>query len=277
MSVEPPLSNWARDTFGTRAALVRQGVAEALQVAMENAQDAQKVAQTGHLHPFGFTLMSRKFEALARTFEDMSDVQIVRPIGSQHELVVLSGKLLFPFRYAKDRSVNVMDARISDDKPSALIQALFGRFGPEPTLQQLALDVLDDAEASNQTAAPVADALSHLPEGTKLVLVGYACNAKAGLLDAWWGEAELLDRAGYLRWHHCEEIPLAKGLPPGGRLPGSLAGPIAPSDAPAFDQGAMPSPSLTPRSPVERKHAESYPPVSEAQTLTPDTANNEGQ
>ncbi|MGI5287305.1 hypothetical protein ACQEVF_28765 [Nonomuraea polychroma] len=225
------VSRWAQETFGQRAPVIRQGVAEALSVALDNARDAQTAAQTDHTHPFGFTLMSRKFEALAEAFEDMGDVRIVKPAGSPHELVVLDGKLLFPFRYAKDRSVSVMSARIGEGRPSALVQALFNRFGPEPMMRQLALaDVAPHA-------VPVAEALGDLPEHTSLVLIAYACNAHAGLLDAWWGEAELLDRTGSLRWHHCEEIPLAKDT---GATQTSLP-------AAAFDQGAVPTPALNPR------------------------------
>ncbi|TMR91353.1 hypothetical protein [Nonomuraea basaltis] len=230
------VSRWSQETFGQRAPVIRQGIAEALSVALDNARDAQTAAQTDHTHPFGFTLMSRKFEALAEAFEDMGDVRIVKPAGSPHELVVLDGKLLFPFRYARDRSISVMSARIGEGRPSALVQALFNRFGPEPAMRQLALhDVAPHA-------VPVAEALGDLPGDTSLILIAYACNAHAGLLDAWWGEAELLDRTGSLRWHHCEEIPLATEV---GDAQTSLP-------AAAFDQGAMPAPSLNPRTGAQR-------------------------
>ncbi|GAA1659872.1 hypothetical protein GCM10009733_066930 [Nonomuraea maheshkhaliensis] len=247
------MSQWAHDTFGQRAPLIRQGVAEALSVALENARDAQKVAQTDHLHPFGFTLMSRKFEALAEAFEDMGDVRIVKPGGSQHELVVLDGKLLFPFRYAKDRSLTVMSARIGDGRPSALVQALFNRFGPEPRIRQLTLHDLPPH------AVPVAEALGDLPDDTRLVLIAYAANAHAGLLDAWWGEAELLDRFGSLRWHQCEPIPL-----------GHEAGAPASGDsAAAFDQGVLPMPEVNARTGSARRGAS---PAAEATPIRPEAA-----
>ncbi|MEV4804104.1 hypothetical protein AB0K18_29225 [Nonomuraea sp. NPDC049421] len=233
------MSQWAHDMFGQRASLVRECVAEALSVAADNAREAQEVARTDHLHPFGFTLMSRKFEALAEAFQDLGDVRIVKPGGSQHELVVLDGTLLFPFRYAKDRAGSVMSARIGDGRPSALVQALFNRFGPEPRMRQLALhDVAPHA-------VPVAEALGDLPDDTRLVLIAYAANAHAGLLDAWWGEAELLDRLGSLRWHHCEEIPLTQEA---AALTQEAAALTQGDTAAAFDQGALPSPELNPRS-----------------------------
>jgi hypothetical protein len=120
------------------------------------------------------------------------------------------------------------------------VQALFNRFGPEPVMRQLALhDVAPHA-------VPVAEALDSLPGDTGLVLIAYACNAHAGLLDAWWGEAELLDRTGSLRWHHCEEIPLTAA---GGSAQTS-------SPAAAFDQGAVPTPELNPRTRVHGFRAE---------------------
>ncbi|WP_327048415.1 hypothetical protein OG320_11360 [Microbispora sp. NBC_01189] len=263
------LSTWAMETFGPRAGQIRRGVAEALTVALENAQDAQQTARTRHLHPFGFTMMSRKFEALARAFADMADVEIVKPPGSQHELVVLGGNLLFPFRYAKDRSVGVVNARIGDGRPSGLVQALFTRFGPRPWTEQLTLGGAEDGMPEPVT--PAARALTQLPEGTRLVLIAYACNAGAGLLDAWWGEAELLDRTGTLRWHHYEEIPLAgaalAGTLPTGTLP---AGTLSIETPPVFSGGAMPAPEMNARSPYER--AAALPPESEAPAEAPDVA-----
>ncbi|MEV4455943.1 hypothetical protein [Microbispora sp. NPDC049633] len=260
------LSTWALETFGPRAEQIRHGVAEALALALENAQDAQKTARTDHLHPFGFTLMSRKFEALARTFADMADVEIIKPPGSQHELVVLGGNLLFPFRYAKDRSVSVVNARIGDGRPSGLVQALFTRFGPQPWAEQLSLGGVE--AALPEPATPAARALTRLPEDTRLVLIAYACNARAGLLDVWWGEAELLDRTGSLHWHHCEEIPLAGALPAG--LP--LVAPAG-QEAP-FAGGAMPAPELNPRTRHER--ATALPTTGEA-PYAPDAAVHEGR
>ncbi|GGO16033.1 hypothetical protein GCM10010116_32280 [Microbispora rosea subsp. aerata] len=260
------LSSWALETFGPRAGQIRQGVVDALTLALENAQDAQKTAQTEHLHPFGFTLMSRKFEALARTFADMPDVATVKPPGSQHELVVLGGNLLFPFRYAKDRSVDVRNARIGDGRPSGLVQALFTRFGPQPWAEQLTLGV----DVAPPEPTPAARALTRLPEGTRLVLIAYACNAQAGLLDVWWGEAELLDHTGSLRWHHCEPIPLA-GQSPAAGLPG-VAAPVG--EASPFARGAMPAPALNPRPPYER--ATALPPMSEM-PYAPNAAADEGR
>ncbi|MFF4624449.1 hypothetical protein [Nonomuraea jabiensis] len=142
-----------------------------------------------------------------------------------------------------------MSARIGEGRPSALVQALFNRFGPEPRMRQLALHDLAPQ------AVPVAEALSDLPDDTSLVLIAYACNAHAGLLDLWWGEAELLDRTGSLRWHVCEPIPLAQDATAAGQAGAQPA---------AFDQGALPTPALNPRTGAARLTA----PAGEAVPIT---------
>ncbi|MFG1998619.1 hypothetical protein ACGFNU_05665 [Spirillospora sp. NPDC048911] len=271
MLAELPLSRWAEKRFGERAALVRRLVGESVAEAIESAQDAQGASGTGRQHPFGFTLMSRKYEALEGSFSEMPDVTTVRPKGSLHELTVVSGNLLFPFEFAKDRSVNVMKARIGGDaKISGLLKVLFNAFGPEPTVVQLALATTDEEE--NKRLAAVADSLARLPEDTTLVLVPYACNSQAGLLELWWGEAELLDEHGRLKWRHCEEIPFPRTSATGT----GATSPIDLAATPRFDQGPMPRPPLNARPPLEVKNEEAFPPRTEAESPTQDAANDEG-
>jgi hypothetical protein len=215
--------------------------------------------------------MSRKFETLVETFKSVEGVQRVKPAGAQQELLILRGSLLFPFRYAKDRSVNIMHARISERKPSALVKALFDRFAPEPVMWQLPL--LGDKEQVESKS--LARSLDRIPADTKLVLIGYACNADAGLLDVWWGRAELLDDQGSLRWHDCDPVPLPSAGQ--GRVRFSVVGPdsSAPPASPKFDQGDMPTPPLTPRPPVEREN--DVPPNAEEPPEDQDRADDEGE
>ncbi|WP_344276458.1 hypothetical protein [Actinomadura napierensis] len=116
MSAEPPLSSWATDRFGERAGVVRRTIAESVLGAIVNAQDAQEKSQTGRAYPFAWTLYPRKFEALHEGFKEQPGFNSVRPFGSIHQLTVLSGNLLFPFCFAKDRSINVMKVKIAEDK-----------------------------------------------------------------------------------------------------------------------------------------------------------------
>ncbi|WUH98733.1 hypothetical protein OHR68_35315 [Spirillospora sp. NBC_00431] len=261
MPAEPPLSSWATNRFGERAGLVRRTVAESVLRAIRNAQDAQEDSQTDRAYPFGWALHPRKFEALHEGFKDQPGFNSVRPHGSIHQMTVVSGNLLFPFCFAKDRSINVMKAKITEDKVSGLLKVLFALFGPERTIEQLTLDSEDEEESKRLIA--VADSLSRLPEDTELVLVPYACNFKAGLLELWWGDAELLDDRGHLEWHHCEEIPVPDTPPPGRRRLQSVGEPPSPNAGPRFDQGPVPLPPLTPRSPVELSDSEKFPPRSE--------------
>ena len=272
---EPPLSRWAVNTFGERASTVRRIVAESIMEAIESARDAQEASRTKWQHPFGLTFMSRKFETLSHSFRDMPDVITFRPSGSLHELTVVSGNLLLPFEFAKDRSINIMRAQIGgSNKISDLLKMLFARFGPEPTAVQLALEVIDKEESRRQEA--IADSLARLPEDTKLVLIAVACNSQAGLIGLWWGEAELLDEYGRLKWAYCEEIPLPKSPPTRGQAPilEISSGDVPPP--PKFDAGPMPTPTLSPRPAIEVKNEKVFPPRSEVEEPTQDVADDEG-
>lgn len=273
MHAEPPLSSWSKRKFGDRAGEVRKIVAQSMLDAIISAQDAQDASGTARGYPFAFSLMPRKFEALREGFKDEPGVRIVRPHGSIHEMTVVSGNLIYPFRFAQDRSGNVMRASIAEDRVSGLVKVLFALFGAERTIEQLTLDVADKGESKRLTA--VADSLSRLPEGTNLVLVAYACNHKAGLLELWWGESELLDDQGTLKWSHCEEIPLPKMAPTRDKRP-QLAD-AERHAAQRFDQGPVPTPLLAPRPAVEQHNQDTFPPQSENVDLpSQNVADDEG-
>ena len=123
-----------------------------------------------------------------------TNFQIVRSAGSPFDLVVLNGNLLFPFRYAQDATVPIREARITDRHVSERIRMLFSRFGPRPAYKQDSL-LPEDADQEPELAA-LGPALAELPADTRLVLVAFACNDQAGLINAWWGEAELTDESG---------------------------------------------------------------------------------
>ncbi|GAA2157103.1 hypothetical protein GCM10009727_66690 [Actinomadura napierensis] len=122
----------------------------------------------------------------------------------------------------------------------------------------------------------VTDSLSRLPEDTELVLIPYACNFKAGLLELWWGNAELLDDDGNLEWHHCEPIPVPDTPPSGRRKLQPAVDSLSPGAGPRFDQGPIPMPPIVPRTPVEVNNSEKYPPINEnADSSDQDVADNE--
>jgi hypothetical protein len=264
--VDQPVSSWARQRWGERAGHVRAAVVNALHGAVADAQDAQKVSKSRLLFPFGVTQAARRYECIVDALAQMDGAQVVKPKGSPHELVLLEGNLLYPFRYAKKENVPVQRARISDRKISALIREMFERFGPEPSQPGL-FEHGDDPDPDRQLV------LTSVPEGTRLVLIAYASNDRAGVINAWWGEAELVDRD--VRWlpGRYEQLPLAaanasgKGVTapltsvPGPRLTGAASGVAEAS--PRFDDGAMPAVPLAARAPIERENSDRFPPATE--------------
>ncbi|GII56893.1 hypothetical protein Pth03_52820 [Planotetraspora thailandica] len=251
-----PASGWTVARFGDRAHAVRQKVVASLIEAVANAQDAQRWSRSDKRFPYGQALMTRRYEAIVEEFRDEPGVQIVKPHRSPHQLVVLDGNLLLPFRYAEDDTTSILESRISDGRISVLVRELFERFGPASSYRQEELDL---SLGEPGAAEPAADAhrlvLDHLPDDTRLVPIAYAGNAHAGLLRLYWGEAELVDDYGRLRWLHHEQIPLtgAQPLAEGGAVH---------AEAP-FGQGVLPGLGISARPAIERANAALFPVQSE--------------
>jgi hypothetical protein len=275
----PSPQGWAAGRFGDRAGAVRRQIVASLTEAVANAQDAQRWSRSDKRFPYGHTLMTRRYEALVEGFRHEPGFQTVRPYGSPHHLVVLDGNLLLPFRYAEDDTTPIAEARVSDGRISALVRELFDRFGPAATYRQEELDLSIDREDEHDLEAWAAadgpadgpsvirPALTRLPDDTRLVPVAYSGNAHAGLLRLYWGEAELLDDLGHLRWLHCEPIPLT--------IAPSSGGVAEASGAARFDQGTVPDLALRARPPVERADETLFPVHSEATQEITVTAGNE--
>lgn len=274
------VSSWAAERFGDRADVVRRQLAASLLEAMGNAQDAQSSGHSDKRYTYGFTMMARRYEALAEGLRDEPGFQLVRPHGSPHHLVVLGGNLLLPFRYAEDDRTPISEARVSDGRISSLIRELFDRFGPATSYRQEELDLAlgqesaqEELDLSAEADGPstVRPALTGLPGETRLIPVAYAGNAQAGLLRLYWGEAELIDEFGRIRWLHHEPIPLPATSP--GAVRGLWA--AEPGAASRFDDGLVPALALSTRSPAERKSGKIFPVSSEAPEETVVTGDNE--
>jgi hypothetical protein len=272
------VSSWARERFGERATQVCVALVEALHQALADAQDAQKISKARLLFTFGSAQATRRYECIVDALKEMDGIQVVKPKGSPHELVVINGNLIYPFRYAKEGSVPIQRARVTEKKVSGLIAELFMLYGPEPQQPSLFDQSSGDADGDAEGAERV-PVLTALPKDTRLVLLAYASNDKSGVLNAWLGEGELGTR-GRVHWlpGRYEQLPLAwpgggesrDGGPsvPLGPVPGPRvtdpSGPAAsPAAGPRFDDGAMPSVPLTTRAPVERENNESFPPATE--------------
>jgi hypothetical protein len=130
-----------------------------------------------------------------------------------------------------------------------------GQFGRDPDAKQLTLtDELFPAEDTDEMSGP--KLLGDLePDG--MVLVFFAANVNAGLLEIGWGDAALPPGGG-LQWKHSELLPLPKTPPPAGGQPVPVDGPRRPTgpDRGAgvrrFDEAPLPDPILNPRTPAEQ-------------------------
>lgn len=225
-------SDWAWNTFGGYAAQLRAAIVEALQTALNDAQDAQQISHASTRHPFGATLMARKYEVLAEKLADTDGVRVVRLAGSAFSLVIVGRNMLLPFRYAKDASVPIHQARITDGQVSGRMRLLFSRFGPHPLYIQESL-LPHETPASDEEAV-----LADLPDDTRLIVIPFAGNDQAGLINAWWGEAALDGVTGELNWvRPPEQLP----------LPTRPLAAFRPEAAETFDAGELPGLVTSPR------------------------------
>jgi len=282
--VEYPVGPWVRERFGERAAHVCVALVDALHQALTDARDAQKISKAKLLFPFGSTQATRRYECIVDALKEMDGAQLIKPKGSPHKLVLLNGNLIYPFRYAKDGSVPIQRARVTEEKVSGLVAELFAFYGPEQQQPSLFDPSGDDAAETDRV--PV---LTALPEGTRLALLAYASNDRAGVLNAWLGEGELGLR-GHVHWlpGRYQQLPLgwpasgggeSRGYGPSGPFgplpgprPSDPAGPTAsPTAGSRFDDGAMPAVPLTTRASVEREHSERFPPAMEQALQKPKT------
>jgi hypothetical protein len=269
-TVERAISGWAGQRFGDRAQQVREAVIQALRSTVTDAQDAHKEGKSDKLYTFGWTLAVRKYERLVEALHDMDDVELVRPPGSPHNLVLFGDNLFYPFRYAKDGATPLSEARVTDGRVSAMVTELFQRFGPEPTNQEVTFPLFEPETSADDDA--FRSALDRVPAQTKLVLIAFACNERSGLIDAAWGEGELVDSTGHLRWlPGCyEPLPIAA---PAAESRGSIPQPRAAAERTGetrFNEGVMPSVPLTARPPIERANNDAFPPVIERTPETPE-------
>jgi hypothetical protein len=236
------VSAWAQARFGDLWPQVRQSVADALQEAVTNAQDAQTAGSSPTRYPFGATLFARKYETLAAAMADVEGVRLVKPKGSPFPLVLFNGCLLLPFRYAQDSRTSIGEARISNRHVSDRMRGLFDKFAPQRYHQGtlFGIGAESDEEDDNDVLGP---ALEQLPADTLLILIPFACNEKAGLLNAWWGEAGLADKNGHLLWVSPPEKLALPTAPADNRRPATVTGPA--ETVARFDSAELPDIATT--------------------------------
>ena len=194
-----PVSAWARERFGTAAAALRHAIAQALAAAHRRALSAHVGSELRRTtRAYGMPMADIQHDAMVEFAGVVEGAEVFHPAGGQYRLVRVRGVVLYPWRYAAD-TTPVREARMRYPV-SDVRRHLLG--GGQPPNLQLSLDDIDG------TGDP--ELLTALAQAGQVVTVAYASNPGAGVLRAYWGDAELVDgQRGLVIWHHLEELPLA--------------------------------------------------------------------
>lgn len=266
-------SGWAVERFGKVADELARAVPRAILLAHTYAAAAQGVSGTRHLDPYGHTLKNRQHECLVDEAMAIEGFEKLQPRGVPFELVRLvhTRVILFPWRYAANGKTSRLRVRM---KPSGFRRGLLA--GPDGPGDQLTLEhaELTEAEIEAQFAEEKAvwDQLRTL---ARVVTVAYASNPN-GIIDLGWGEIELLNDDGTIRWLHWEPLAWketktadqADGTPhlPAASTPGAHLRP----PGPRFDDLAEPDDDLAlrPRTSPGEPRREVEPPAQETGTDT---------
>ncbi|MER6151334.1 hypothetical protein [Streptomyces hirsutus] len=255
-----PVSAWATELFHEEktARDVRERIGQALVDMQANARSSQQEAEVSSTQVHGIARYRGAFERVSAQLADLPGAQLVKPNGFQFELVRVGNGLLYPFCFSK-KDASPRTARIQN--MWSVIRELFA-FAP-PSQQA---DLFGEY-SFDPSGVELRPRLAALPEGTRLVLVPFACNA-AGLLKPYWGVAALADETGRLEWTiDPEPLPLPEAPTPKLTIPPQLTG------HPGFDEGEQPIVALAPRPTAERKL--DVPPVSEPTPIKPLTNEND--
>lgn len=241
---------WGRRRFGDDAAAIQGAVWEALKDTEEATLDVQAVARSNKRFAAGGARMTNQFERLVERIVDLGieGTEVVKT-GTWYDLALVHNTLLYPVR-----------AEVDGDEPddqwplkqvSHLVQELFA--ATDSSSRRWVEDTLSGLEMPELELRPSLAELASRDPHPRLVLIVFEMDS-SGLKRVWWGQADLLDGTGTLRW--VTERSLLTG-PLG--TPLFLAGSGIEDDR--FDSGALPEVPMAGRSDAERK--QDVPPKTE--------------
>jgi hypothetical protein len=191
------VSGWARERFGEAAGPLREAIVTALAEAHRRALSAHVGSELRRTtRAYGMPMADIQHDVMVEYAGEVDGAEVFHPGGGQYRLVRVRGVVLYPWRYAAD-STPVREARMRHPV-SDVRRHLLG--GGQPPNVQLSLDDIDGGDP---------ELLTELVASGQVVTVAYASSPGAGILRAYWGEAELVDgQRGELVWHHLEELPV---------------------------------------------------------------------
>lgn len=219
---------WALRTLGPDGALVREQISTIIQDCHEKMANAQAEAEMRHAGVYG-QIWRKCLDEFVAVLGALHSAEIIPRRG--YKLVSFNGVVLFPWRFARERSTDIRSRRfaVSDTRISLFTQ--------ERNLAQGRLDLEFDhpelTEEERELLEAEAQALKETLSSHRVVVVPYASNPTA-LHSVDWGEATL-DDDGYLTFASMESL-LDAGS-------GSLMD-IEPAEDESFSDGPIPRPLL---------------------------------
>ena len=232
-----PTKAWADRTFGSDAADLRQAVSSALNESYVRSRDAQDVSGARQFQPFGHTLATLQYQLLAEQVAALLPGRYRTEKLDQYELAVVGNYVLYPLRSADPKATRAKDGMVR--KPvSKLRRRMFAALGPTP--QQPA--ILPELEAAEPSAQDIRALLARLGPQSRLAAISYVCRFDTGIVDIYWGEAEMNPRDGSLHFHDGENLLIASSQSPAHTT--HLSSSPSPATARTFDGGTPPEFSL---------------------------------
>lgn len=205
MATEPSLP-WADRVFGNDAATLRQVIVKSLAAACSQSQNAQDASRARKKYPFGSSLWTLQYQELAdRLARKMPDRHRLEQLDS-YSLAIVNNYVLYPVRSLNVKSVKAKEAKVR--KPvSKIRRQMFFALGPEPIQPGLWPE-----QPAEEAAKDMRTLMTRLGPNARLAAISYLCDYTAGLVDIYWGDAELNVRDGSLTFHDGEDLPLAPAV-----------------------------------------------------------------
>ncbi|QKV70001.1 hypothetical protein HUT13_15370 [Streptomyces harbinensis] len=236
--MERYVPGWVAARFGKHASDVQDAVWRSLEETASAVADVRAVSRNKKGFAPGGERAVDQFDLLIEQLLDLDieGTEVVR-VGTWYQLPLILDTLIYP---VLTRDIDLHEDRWPRRQVSALVQEIFAatkagrRWIAEP---------LDGLQLAGGLRSSLADLAARSPR-PGLVLVVYEMD-QSGLKRAVWGEAELRDESGRLRWLTDRSLLSA---PP-------TVAPLALVDGEnaRFDSGALPQLPMSGRSQAEQK------------------------
>ncbi|MGD0705704.1 MAG: hypothetical protein ABSA02_38210 [Trebonia sp.] len=193
---------WADRAFGSDADALREVIRKSLTAASTQSQNAQSSSRARKKYPFGSSLWTLQFQELEdRMVKKFGDRVRIVPLDN-YSLAVFDSYVLYPVRSANLKSSKAKEGRVR--KPvSKLRRQMYSVLGPEPIQ-----DGLWPEQAAQESVRDLRTLMTRLGPSARLASISYVCDYKTGLVDIYWGDAELDARSGELSFRDGEEVPV---------------------------------------------------------------------